>query len=155
VNASPMLAGHDMFHSFLPDEVERVSAFSSTRVLEKGEIIYRPDRLASHVFVLLEGEVHLHLATAAGSASALLISRVGKGQFFGIAPLLGFNRYTTFAQCAETSRVLFIEAQPLLRILKDNPIAGHQVMTVVARAYFDRYQLAMERIQRVLSDLVN
>ncbi len=48
---------------------------------------------------------------------------------------------------------MFIEASPLLQMLQSNPVVGHQVMTAVARAYFDRFRLMVHRVQRVLSDL--
>jgi len=152
MDISKMLTGHQLFKSFLPEQVDKISRFSSSRTLQKGEIVYMPDRKATHVFVLLEGEVHLRLSSGTGE-SGLLVSRVAKGEFFGIAPLLGSDRYTTNAQCAKPSKALFIEAQPLIEMLKANPIIGQQVMTLVARTYFDRYQVLMERIQKVLNDL--
>jgi len=147
-----MLTGHAFFRSLLPEQVERIRGFSSTRTLEKGTTIYNPDRKATHVFVLLEGDVHL-LMPGVGDRRGLLVDRVGKGEFFGIAPLLDADRYTTKAQCVKNCKVLFIEAKPLLKVLSEFPAVGRQIMTAVARAYFDRYQSLMERVQRILTDL--
>jgi CRP-like cAMP-binding protein len=121
-------------------------------MLDKGEVVYQPDRTPTHVFVLLEGQVHLRLPAGAGE-TGMLVSQVRKGEFFGIAPLLGSDRYTTRAQCAEASRILFIEAKPFLEVLDANPVVGHRIMTAVARVYFDRYLQIVERIQKVLSGL--
>jgi CRP-like cAMP-binding protein len=78
---------------------------------------------------------------------------VSKGELFGIAPLLDSDRYTTSALCTKASRVLFIEAKPLIELLSKNPLTALKMMSVVARAYFDRYQILIERVQRALSDL--
>lgn len=152
MNISKMLTGHTLFQSFPPEQVESISRVSSSRELEKGAIIYDSDRKATHVFVLLEGEVHLRMPATQGE-TGMLVSRVGKGEFFGIAPLLGCDRYTTRAQCAGASKILYIEAQALATLLKANPLIGQQMMSVVARVYFDRYQRMIERIQKVITDL--
>jgi CRP-like cAMP-binding protein len=78
---------------------------------------------------------------------------VSKGEFFGIAPFLDAERYTTSALCTKTSKVLFIEARPLIELLSNHPLIGLKMMSVVARAYFDRYQSLIDRVQRALSDL--
>ncbi len=147
-----MLTGHELFRTFLPEQIDQISRFASARDLNRGEVIYRPDRKATHVFALLEGDVELRLPAGVGDAG-MVISHVGKGELFGIAPLLGSDRYTTTARCTKASRVMFIEAGSLLQMLQSNPAAGHQVMTAVARAYFDRFRVMVDRMQRVLSEL--
>jgi len=147
-----MLKGHDLFKSFLPEQVEALSRFCSTKTLEKGHTVYDADRKATHVFVLLDGQVQLRFPGSLGEAGPL-VGRIGKGELFGIAPLLGSDRYTTRAQCATSAKVLYVEARPLIQLLKANPVIGHHVMTAVARAYFDRYELLMQRVQKVLADL--
>jgi len=147
-----MLTGHEFFHSFLPEQVAAISGFTSARKLDKGDIIYRPDRNATHVFVLLDGQVELRLPSGIGEMG-FLVSSVSKGEFFGIAPFLGAERYTTSALCTKASRVLFIEAKPLIELLSNHPLIGLKMMSVVARAYFDRYQSLIDRVQRALSDL--
>jgi CRP-like cAMP-binding protein len=147
-----MLTGHELFRSFLPNEIEEISAFSSARRLDKGQVIYRPDRKATHIFVLLEGEVQLRLPTGHDD-TGIVVTRVGHGELFGIAPLLGADGYTTSACCTKASKVMFIEARPLLQMLLANPLAGQQVMAAVARIYFDRYQIMIGRIRKVINEL--
>jgi CRP-like cAMP-binding protein len=147
-----MLLGHHLFKSLLPEQVEAVSRFSHTKCVEKGENLYRPDGKATHVFILMEGQVELRLPHSA-DRTGLLVSRVRKDEVFGIAPLLGSDQYTTTAHCTEASRILFIEAQPLMDLLKENPLVGQQIMRAVARAYFDRYMLLMKHIQSMLTHL--
>jgi signal-transduction protein with cAMP-binding, CBS, and nucleotidyltransferase domain len=154
MDIAKMLTGHEFFASLLPEQVEKISRFSVSKRLKRGEVVHEYDGKATQIFVLLEGEVELRLP--AGSAEpGLLINRVSRGEFFGIAPLLGAKRYTTRGVCAAPSKVLFIEAKPLLALLNANPTIDRQVMAVVARAYFDRYQKLAERIERVLAELAS
>ena len=152
MGVSKMLTGHFFFSSFLPEDVAAISKFASARTLDKGEIIYGPDRKATHVFVLLDGQVELRLPSGTDEMG-FLVSRVSKGEFFGVAPLLGGERYTTSARCTKASKVLFVEAKPLIDVLSGHPLIGLKMMSVVARAYFDRYQSLIDRVQRALSDL--
>ena len=77
-----MLKGHDLFKSFLPDQVEALSRFCSTKTLEKGQTVYDADRKATHVFVLLDGQIHLRFPGGTGEVGPL-VSRIGKGELFG------------------------------------------------------------------------
>jgi CRP-like cAMP-binding protein len=152
MSVARMLTAHELFRSFPPEQVAAISRFASARKLEKGDVIYGPERKATHVFVLLEGGVELRLPPGAGE-TGFLVSRVGKGEFFGIAPFLNSDRYTTSAVCTRSSRVLFIEAKPMVEMLNKNPVIGLRIMSVVAGAYFERYQNLIIRIQKALADL--
>jgi hypothetical protein len=48
--------------------------------------------------------------------------------------------------------VLFIEAKPFIELLRANPLIDLQIMRMVARAYFARYEMLAELVQRFLSD---
>ncbi len=149
-----VLKGHDVFRSFTPKQVDVIAAFSSLKTLEKGENVYTADKRATHFFVLLEGEVNLRLPGAPGHPG-LVVSRVQHGELFGIAPLLGCERYTTQAVCTAASKILFVEARPLIEMLKGNALVGQELMTSVARAYFDRYRWLLERVEKVVFGLAS
>lgn len=146
------LKAHDVFRSFPPKQVDTITAFSSVKMLDKGEIVYGTEKKATHVFVLLEGEVHLYLP-GAPAQPGLIVSRLAQGELFGIAPLLGCELYTTRAVCAAASRILYVEARPLLEMLKANALIGQDIMGSVARGYFERYQRLASRVQKVVADL--
>ncbi len=152
MNIGTMLKGHDLFKSFPPEEVDRLTRHSSAKILEKGETIYTADQKATHVFVLLDGDVRLRLDEGSGPVD-VLVSRVKEGELFGIAPLIGCARYTTRADAEKASKVLYVEVRPLLEMLRRNPAIGHEVMSAVARAYFERYKGLMERVKKVVGDL--
>jgi signal-transduction protein with cAMP-binding, CBS, and nucleotidyltransferase domain len=154
MDVSKVLKGHDVFRSFPPKQVDAITAFTSAKMLDKGETVYTTDRKATHVHVLLEGCVELHLR-GAPAHPGLLVSRVQNGELFGVAPLLGCERYTTQAVCAAASKILYVEARPLIEMMKDNALIGQDIMSSVARAYFDRYQRLVERVQRVIADLAS
>ncbi len=145
------LLAHQLFQSLPPEHVAAISRFSHVKQLDCDEAVYGPDTKATHVFVLLDGAVELRLPDSR-ECRGLLVSRIQKGEFFGIAPLLDSDRYTTTACCSAKSRVVFIEARPFIQMLRANPLIGQQIMSAAARAYFDRYLALIKRIQSVLAD---
>jgi CRP-like cAMP-binding protein len=151
MDVAKTLTGHDFFRPFTPDQVEKISRFATSRTLAAGDVVHELNDKTDFVFLLLEGRVELRLPGEAGE-SGILIKRVVRGDLFGIASILGADRYTTRGVCTEDSKVLFIEAQPLLLLLRANPEIDRLILRVVARTYFNRYQILAELVQRFLSD---
>lgn len=150
MNVDKMVKGHEVFRALPFEDVEKVSNFSAAKPFDKGAIVFQEDRPASHVFVLLEGRVDLRLPAKAGELN-LVVGTVEKGEMFGLAPLLGSERYTTTAYCAEASSVLCIEAAPLRAVLDVNPDVALKVMRIAAQAYFARYIETLRHFQDTLN----
>ncbi len=153
MSVSRMIRGHELFQSFSFEEVESISTFSGAKEYGAGERVFERGEQGSHFFVVLEGQVSLKLPSA-DDVSSLVVGRMGQGDIFGLSPLLGFDRFTTTAECREDSSVLAIEAEPFRALLEDNSAVGLKTMTVMARAYFSRYIDTLSRFQHVLDELV-
>jgi len=151
MDVAKTLAGHEFFRPFTPEQVEKISRFATSKTLAGGDVVHELNGKTTHVFLLLEGRVDLLLPGDGGEAG-ILIKRVVRGDLFGIASILGSDRYTTRGVCTEDSNVLFIEARPLLELLRANPEIDRLILRVVARTYFHRYQIMAELVQRFLSD---
>ena len=147
-----MLSGHDLFRLLAAEEIEAVSRVSAVKRFAKGETIHEHHTAVSHVFLCLEGTVLLQLP-ARPSELRLTIAQVGKGELFGVAPLLGIDRYTTTARAATAVEALAIEARAFQRIVDGNPVVAHHLMSRVAQVYFGRYLEVMRRLQGVLREL--
>jgi len=147
-----MLSGHELFRLLGPEEVEAVSRISSAKRFARGETIHEHDTAVSHVFLCLEGNVELRLP-ARPSEVSLVIAQVGKGEIFGVAPLLGIDRYTTTARAATQVEALAIEAKAFRQIVDGNLTVAHHLITRVAQVYFARYLEVMRRLQGVLREV--
>lgn len=147
-----MLSGHDLFRLLGAEEIEAVSRISAVKRFTRDETIHEHHALVSHVFLCLEGTVLLQLPARA-SELRLTIAQIGKGELFGVAPLLGIDRYTTSARAAGPVEALAIEAKGFQRIVEKSPVVAHQLMSRVAQVYFGRYLEVMRRLQGVLREL--
>jgi signal-transduction protein with cAMP-binding, CBS, and nucleotidyltransferase domain len=150
VRIDSVLKGHDLFRSLNLEEINLISGFSSVKNFDIGEIIFEYNKTASHVYMLMQGTVHLHLP-AAPQEFNLVISKIEKGELFGLSPLLDWPRYTASASCIVPSEVLAIEARPFRDLLRKNCPAGFNVMTQVANIYFRRYIDVLKHLQGVVS----
>jgi len=148
-----VLTGHDLFALLSPEEVTWVSGLSSEKRFRKGEIIYRKDTPTSHFFVVLEGEVKLRLP---GTRDRLdfAVSKLRKGELFGLSPVLGFERYTVTAVAESDTTLLAIEAQPFLAGLKADPVVSSAFLAAVLRTYYARYLNLLKTLQGVATQLL-
>ncbi len=146
------LRGYDLFRPLSDEEIERVSSHATMRSFKAGETIYRHDDRATHLMLVIEGAVHMMLP-AMSKDFRLLISRVSRGELFGIAPLLGGERYTAAAVAVEPTTMIAIDASVMLDTLQKNPKAGLEVTREVAKLYMTRYTEVMRSMQAMVSHI--
>jgi len=147
-----LLKGHDLFGALSVEDVDRISRISSVKDFEAGEAIFANNGRGTHIYLLLEGRVHLRIPTDPEEVS-IVASRVEKGEIFGLSPMLGSPRYTSSAHCQVRSSVLAIEAKPLRDLLQSNCTAGFQIMNRVAHVYFERYINVLKNLQAIVNQI--
>ncbi len=152
MSISGMLKGHDLFRALTPKELDVVSSFSSVRNFDPDQPVFQLDQRCSHVFQMLEGELYLQLPGQFPELH-IVVSKIEKGELFGLSPLLGSERYTSTARCITRCSVLAIEAEPMRRVLQKNPVLGVHIMSRVASIYFHRYIDVVKNLQSVLRQI--
>ncbi len=150
--AENTLRGHDLFSSLSVEETNRISGFSDVRRYDPGDTIFRFNAPCTHVFSLLEGSVNLRLPANPDDVS-VVISKIEKGELFGLSPLVDSKNYTSTAVCNTYTEVLAIDAKPFQRLLRDNCPAGLDIMTQVAHIYFNRYINVLRSLQGVVNQI--
>lgn len=144
-----ILKGHELFHNLSVEEVDGISSFSERRGFDKGDTIFPHGQMADKVYLLLEGGVHLRLP-AKPEEFRIIVSKLEKGDLFGLSPLVGMDRYTLEALCVEDAEVLAIDAKRFRALLEADCTAGFVIMSEVAQAYFDRYLNLLNRLQSIV-----
>ncbi|MEW5795405.1 MAG: cyclic nucleotide-binding domain-containing protein [Candidatus Zixiibacteriota bacterium] len=147
-----ILKGHDLFRSLSVDQAHGISDFSTVKKFDADDVIFSHNDPAGHIYMLMEGAVDLRLPSE-GQDFSLVISKIEKGELFGLSPLLDSPRYTATAQCVEATEVLSIEAKPLRELLKRNSLVGFEIINQVAHIYFKRYIEILKRLQGVVGQV--
>ena len=145
-----VLRGHEVFASLNVNEMDELSSFSSAEQFKEGEIIFKHNQVGTHVYLLMEGVVYLQLPVNPPEFS-LTISKVEKGELFGISPLLNLSHYTSMARCFTDTKALVIAAEPFRELLRSNCPVGLDVANRVAHIYFTRYIDLLKRLQNVVN----
>lgn len=152
MSVTGMLKAHDLFRALTPKELDLVSSFSSVKNFDVDQTIFELDQRCSHVFQVLEGELYLQLPGQLPEFN-IVVSKVEKGELFGLSPLIGSERYTATARCITRCSVLAIEADPMHRMLQENSLVGYHIMSRVAGIYFRRYVDVVKNLQSVLGQI--
>ena len=147
-----MLKGHKLFESLNVDEMNQLSTFSSVKEFKANETIFEYNKPSSHFFMLMEGSVYLQLPVKPQDLR-FAISKVEKGELFGISSLLKSEKYTSTAQCHQNTKVLSVEAKPFRKLLELNCPAGMDIINQVAQIYFTRYLDVIKKLQDVVSQI--
>ncbi len=152
MSVTKILKGHGLFANLSVEDVDKISGFSEKKSYRKNTLIFRYGDKATHVYILLEGSVHLYLP-ASPEEFRIIVSNVARDDLFGLSPLLGSERYTLEARAVEASQVLAIEAKKFRGLLENNCTAGFTIMSEVAEAYFTRYIEILKRFQSIVSQI--
>ena len=147
-----ILKGHELFRSLGVDQAHELSSFSSVKRFEANETVFWYNDAAGHIYMLMEGAVDLRLP-ADDQDFSLVISKIEKGELFGLSPLLDSPRYTATAQCGAATELLSIEAKPFRELLKRNCPVGFEIMNQVAHIYFNRYIEVLRKLHGVVGQV--
>ena len=147
-----ILKGHDLFKSLGLEKAFQIKNFSSVKKYKAEDIIFKYNEAASHVYMLMSGLVNLRIPSQQRDFS-LVISKIEKGELFGLSPLLDSPRYTASAQCVEPSEILLIEAKPFRELLKENSLIGFNIMNRIAHIYFNRYINVLKNLQDIAGQI--
>jgi CRP-like cAMP-binding protein len=150
--AKGSIKGHDLFEQLSVDEINTLNTISTLKKCKKNDTIFEHRAPGTHVFLLMKGVIYLKLYEKTQGIS-INITKIEKGDLFGLSPLLGRQRYTASASCITNCDVLFIEAKPFRKILQNNLPAGFQIINEVASIYFHRYLEILKNMQVIAKQL--
>jgi len=147
-----VLMGHDLF-AMLPTELmHRLSDVSAVKVCHAGEVVFEVNQPATHVYMLMNGQVQLRVPAEQGDIS-FIVSNIERGELFGLSPLLESKRYTSAAHCLSETELLAIEGEPFQELLRNNCPASFAIMNRVAHIFFHRYIDVIKSLQGVAHQL--
>ena len=152
MSVANILQGHELLKNLTMEEVEKINQFSERKKFKKNQTIFLHGADAVQSYILLKGRVLLRLP-AKPDEFRIVIARIEEGELFGLSPLLGSQKYTAEAQCAEDTEVLAIDAVQLRGLLQADCLAGFYIMNEVAQAYFTRYVELLGRLQGIVTQI--
>ena len=148
--AKNLLAGFKFFNEVPPETIEAIGQKGELLEFGPGDVIFHIDEPARHLYGLVEGEVDLSIvfkdkvlkteieyeeaiqARMVDEEKSIVIDTVLPNQIFGWASLVGSDRRTVTARCAEPTRVISLSAKDLKAMFAEDYFLGYVVMTKLA-----------------------
>ena len=119
----------------------RVGRILTERRIDEGEIVVEQDTLGHSLFVVMQGEVAVHLD---GSE----VARLGAGQHFGeLALLEDTTRSASIVACTDTS-LLELRRDDLRRYCATEPGVGNRILWRLIEALGERLRQSNQRQRR-------
>lgn len=118
-------------------QLQRLSKHFEEKSFQAGETVFSQGEPAKTLYVLMEGEVSLGVK-AKGEVDITAYSVEKRGETFGLSSLVKPYRNNVSATCLRKTRVLFIDADVLRKLMKQNAKLGVEIMERVAEIYYNR-----------------
>ncbi len=118
--------------------------------LKAGDTLFQEGSSASECYLILQGQVSLRMQTTDKNQS-LPILDLETGDFVGFSPLLGDGHMTCEAVATIPTRLMVIPAEHVFQICQQDPAAGLQIMTSVARAIAKRLVKTRQQLLELFS----
>lgn len=144
----------EIFSLLTSKQIAGISEVANIKDFEKGQIIYDQKEEAKNLFILLEGEVSLRIPSKRDmniENFSLEIEKINShGELFGPNLLFGLKRYMTRARVKKPSKIMIIDAERFLHIIRENK-SEFVIMTYLAKVYFQRYINAMKEFEECMA----
>ncbi|HTT72986.1 MAG TPA: cyclic nucleotide-binding domain-containing protein [Thermoplasmata archaeon] len=124
--------------------VERIARHARERTYAAGDLILREGDLADRFVLIFAGKVALEVVSP--ERPRLTIQTVGPGEILGWSWLVAPFRWRFDARAVKATRVLEIEAAPLVRALDDDPRDGYRFLRRLVPVMGERLEMARLQI---------
>ena len=135
------------------DELAVLAAQVELRDFSAKQRIYKAGEASQRAFIVMTGSVHVTLIDEDGQE--VLFSEPHHGDFFGFASMLDAAPHQTTAVAAEATSCVEIDRHDLTTLLTRKPLAGLDLLTVVARDIHATQQLVRGRAARNPNQIID
>lgn len=107
--------------------VEEVLAHARPRDFERGETIFLQGERATAIYIVAEGWVKLYRIAPSGAEAVVAV--YSRGASFGEAVAFRSDVYPVAAEAASDCRLIRIEADVILRLIRENPAVAVSLLS--------------------------
>ena len=134
-----------MLSSLSPDETDQISAGVSSKVFEKGELIFSQGERANRLYIVCSGQAKVYKISPEGKEQILYI--LSGGDFIGAFNLLKEDEFDFSAEALETTYVSMLEKTFFDKIVLSNP----QITLKIFEKAYERINKAENLVARLSS----
>ncbi|MDE1160809.1 MAG: DUF1003 domain-containing protein [Acidobacteriaceae bacterium] len=135
------------------DEIAVLAAQVEVRDFPANQRIYKAGDVSERAYVMLEGAVRVTLIDEDGQE--VLFSEPKHGDVFGFASMLEYTEHKTTAYAVAASRCIEVDRNDLSVLLRTKPMAGMDMLTVLAREIHQTQQIVRTRSAKSPNELID
>ncbi len=136
VKKTPFVRNCYLFAGLDEEELQEVDRITRFRTLKRNDLVFQEGQKANGFFLLCQGRVKLYKLSVEGKEQLLHV--VHPGETFAEATMFEGSIYPATAQAMDDSRVLFIDKNWFLALLKKHPEIGLRMLGNISR-YLHRF----------------
>ncbi|MEO7029257.1 MAG: DUF1003 domain-containing protein [Acidobacteriaceae bacterium] len=134
------------------DELNVLSAQVELREFATRQRIYKAGEDSRGAYVVLTGSVHVTIEDADGQE--VLVDEPSHGEIFGFASMLQGTPHQTTAVALAATTCLEVDREDIAVLVEKKPMAGLDMLTVLARQMHASQQLVSDRAARNSNELI-
>ena len=147
----PNLFNEVPLFQLLDAEERRVLAEQvSIRKFKKGEVIYHADDPGGLAYLIQKGIVHVTIEDA--NSEKIIVDIADDGGLVGMSSLLAGETHQTTAIAMEDTTAIEIDRHDISALLKAQPLAGLDMMTIVEKQLRAVHELMRTRVTRNVNE---
>jgi CRP/FNR family cyclic AMP-dependent transcriptional regulator len=150
---TPDVLKHVPLFALLDDE--EVSVLSAQVELKKfvaRQRIYKMGEQSGRAYVIISGSVSV--TTVDEDGQELIVDQPATGEFFGFASMIEGTAHQTSAVAVTDTECIEIDREDITVLLQKKPLAGIDLLTMVARQFHTTHQLMRLRSQRDPNEVI-
>lgn len=135
------------------DEMAILAAQVELRKFAPRQRIYKVGEPGKHAYIMTSGVVHI--TTVDEDQQEVLLDEPGYGAFFGFASMMDETPHHTNAMAIEETHCIEVDRNDIATLLERKPLAGMDMLTVLARQQHAMQQLVRVRANRNANDMID
>ncbi len=134
------------------DEMAVLAAQVEIKKFAPRQRIYKIGEPGKHAYVMMSGVVRV--TTVEQDHQEVLVDEPRHGEFFGFASMLEDTPHQTNALAMEETTCLEVSRDDIAALIRQKPMAGMDMLTVVSRQFHASQQLVRLRASRNSNDVI-
>ena len=121
---SQLLSQAEFFEGLSDEQLATIADQCEEVPCRQGEVLFREGHKAERLYVLAEGEIQISIQLSSRPERLTMSVIDEPGQVFGWSALVAPYQYTASGLCETDGRLLAIDGQALMHVLKQDPALG-------------------------------
>jgi CRP/FNR family transcriptional regulator len=150
------LAKSDLFTALKADEIKNISSLFEKATFKNNETIFVEGDPSDKFFLVAEGSVKVVKHTMMGKD--IILEMMSPGDIFGGVAVLDKKPFPASAQAMESTTVIWISRQNLLKIMEEYPVLKLEIVKYFSDKLRDAHEMlkniATERVEKRVASLL-